>query len=1022
MSSSGDGDGGSPRDYSLRVNVIFFSGIFVCLHLLYAGVLKPAGHIFRICYEKFRSRSDGPSSEAKISPSRVLPVYRLQAICFFFLSCFTFLVVYFSWLNANSGSPLESLLDWIERNSFSSGEFTSSYIIYFLSLNWDVFILLMFIILVRWKRPNECNETCSPGKGGFSASLDEKQARIIQVDAKKILRSIDKMSSCNLDSHTGIENPQATASTPSAERRNSEESFRFKGLRNGSSKSFQSSPMLRKQNTGIKKRKSFYGNTVLLGSVLKRAESYCDVAGVKLSDIGSEIKSGYDNVNEAAEKQLGKDILGEKAAFSGDGLKVIKRSKTFHNSSENKKEWKASDSRVENLSLSRTQSVKEGNLRIEIEKSLQTPSLYGNWLSSLSNPSPCDLQRSPSLSLSGNSSTLYETPYMTASDHVYIIACHNSSDRVQNTINHILKHAEPWQIFVADNGSSAEQMTKTRRCCAECSMKYEEAHPLYGGDVINFGTISEGSKTIAQFATAFNIYRKWYLQEDNSPIEMKKNKKCPLCEKSSVGKASMSTFISEDCDRQSFNIEEAEGDICDLCMCGARPKYVTLLDDDTLLPANWDEEELSSIFLSNDRIKCIAYALRSSDTSRALPALEDLEYLISGFVKLSQAEIFGTTIFASGACNTWKLDFIVDILFRHDTMHHGDDLQQGLLLHSFKGREWVVNPIEDFCDGLSVHTSIEAGNDSMQNTSKVDEDIVIEMDTTWSSGCSNESQNPRALAKLSKKRFHSGGYQIRVSHSVVVPTDVPRCWIHLVDIIPPFLMNCLKSSRIEVEERATEESCDKKSGSCVSNLLLSACSCGEPSLFRQRAKGWDVSRQRFFWKYIKAIFHVGKGGSNWYWSSFWARVIAFHDLILIINDWVSIVYGILFLVLAESKMLFLFNIFVTWAFQLFVFDTLNVLILTRAGLGVASEVVTLFPLLYKLPTILFIRLFGMLYNILYYYPCNRTKTKVLKRFKGNNDFKTMVQDVWELDDISDGEICDPTKPGKTTEEEPKFSS
>ena len=47
-------------------------------------------------------------------------------------------------------------------------------------------------------------------------------------------------------------------------------------------------------------------------------------------------------------------------------------------------------------------------------------------------------------------------------------------------------------------------------------------------------------------------------------------------------------------------------------------------------------------------------------------------------------------MFASGAINSWRLDLFVDVLFRHDTMFHGEDLQLALNLHGLRGKRWVL--------------------------------------------------------------------------------------------------------------------------------------------------------------------------------------------------------------------------------------------------------------------------------------------------------------------------------------------
>ena len=59
--------------------------------------------------------------------------------------------------------------------------------------------------------------------------------------------------------------------------------------------------------------------------------------------------------------------------------------------------------------------------------------------------------------------------------------------------------------------------------------------------------------------------------------------------------------------------------------------------------------------------------------------------------QFAQAHL-GTALFASGAINTWRTETIVDVLLRHDTMHKGDDVQQGLILHCLAGKRYFLQP------------------------------------------------------------------------------------------------------------------------------------------------------------------------------------------------------------------------------------------------------------------------------------------------------------------------------------------
>lgn len=71
----------------------------------------------------------------------------------------------------------------------------------------------------------------------------------------------------------------------------------------------------------------------------------------------------------------------------------------------------------------------------------------------------------------------------------FIIVCHNSSDRIQNTISAILKTSTPDNcIYIADNGSTHTEIQATKDICNLMHVNYCE--------------IEIGNKTVAQFMVA----------------------------------------------------------------------------------------------------------------------------------------------------------------------------------------------------------------------------------------------------------------------------------------------------------------------------------------------------------------------------------------------------------------------------------------------------------------------------------------------------------------------------------------
>jgi len=61
--------------------------------------------------------------------------------------------------------------------------------------------------------------------------------------------------------------------------------------------------------------------------------------------------------------------------------------------------------------------------------------------------------------------------------------------------------------------------------------------------------------------------------------------------------------------------------------------------------------------------------------------------------------------------------------------------------------------------------------------------------------------------------------------------------------------------------------------------------------------------------------------------------------------------------------------------QMIVYSLFNMIVLMPKGLDVCSEVIVLFPIIYKLPCIFMLRFYAMLYNLFYYVPFVRNKVR-----------------------------------------------
>ncbi|KAJ3161970.1 hypothetical protein HDU86_005668 [Geranomyces michiganensis] len=228
--------------------------------------------------------------------------------------------------------------------------------------------------------------------------------------------------------------------------------------------------------------------------------------------------------------------------------------------------------------------------------------------------------------------------------HVIIIACHNSSEVLRSTLTHLLKLVQPRAVFLADNGSSADEVTATKAVAQEFTDMYRAAHPNYMGTGVNVGVLKKGSKTIAQFSVLNS------LAHVKSEIE-----------------------------------------------------FVSLLDDDTTFPESWSEQHILNMFATDRNCHCLAYPIEAErgNSGCLLENFQNFEYRISMFIKIAQARI-QSAFFPSGAVSTWRAATLLDILSRHDTMFRGDDLQMGLIMHTLYSEVKYLNPEEVHQGGYAI--------------------------------------------------------------------------------------------------------------------------------------------------------------------------------------------------------------------------------------------------------------------------------------------------------------------------------
>jgi len=167
---------------------------------------------------------------------------------------------------------------------------------------------------------------------------------------------------------------------------------------------------------------------------------------------------------------------------------------------------------------------------------------------------------------------------------------------------------------------------------------------------------------------------------------------------------------------------------------------------------------------------------------------------------------------------------------------------------------------------------------------------------------------------LSNKKRHEMPYKIKVS-DIVIYTKVPQCCIH-----------------------------------------KSNCECGEPSLFNQRVKSWELSRYCFIIEYIKGIFRTDK------WMTRITYIISIFSIIVDIFTFIS---------MGMTINLFLYEPFYTLLliWQMFAVNCLFLILswwfIIRDIDSIDLKWNIIMPFTYYLPNIFYIKIPSMIYAMFY---------------------------------------------------------
>jgi hypothetical protein len=221
--------------------------------------------------------------------------------------------------------------------------------------------------------------------------------------------------------------------------------------------------------------------------------------------------------------------------------------------------------------------------------------------------------------------------------------------------------------------------------------------------------------------------------------------------------------------------------------------------------------------------------------------------------------------------------------------------------------------------------------------------------------CMNIHQLKGKKFRNSDKK-HTQNYKVKTATNMVGTTIVPKCWLHL---------------------------------SSISRCFKNNCDCGNPDLLQQRSKGWFVSKHRFIPKYIQLILNInGVHG-------LWVRMVAFYELVIILNEYFAIFYIIFFM---KSIGWWLFEGFIIgYTFTVIVMILFDFRVLQPNKQYIPYEFITMQPLVYKLFMITIYRYMGLFYNLFIYSIQHKSGKKIKNRLE-DNTFQATIDDMYNHDE------------------------
>jgi hypothetical protein len=271
--------------------------------------------------------------------------------------------------------------------------------------------------------------------------------------------------------------------------------------------------------------------------------------------------------------------------------------------------------------------------------------------------------------------------------HGFVIVAHNSSEKLGECIEKILKFADPHQIFIADNGSTIVEQNKTDRICKNFSRMSLKPIPKFNLKELSKLETSTSNELLNELPNELpNDLPNELLNDLPNELPNELENELPNELANELPKSRINVVHLEKGNKTLAQYSTIVALNEWLQMGESKIDLITILDDDVYIPETFPSNDIEEIF--NDETKiAAAYPLNVYNNKDNLcGVLQEIEYY-SGNVARYVQDICGSQLFCSGAIATWRSKQLLKVLEEHCTTFNGEDLEMGYLTHALNEEE-----------------------------------------------------------------------------------------------------------------------------------------------------------------------------------------------------------------------------------------------------------------------------------------------------------------------------------------------